>query len=280
MRAGSILRACTAGFDYGGRVTEPAPATPATPSQVATGTSQRARRRTLVALPIAVTFAVLLTMAVVTDWPALDAFDDGLTDVTRGWADRLGWPVDVAWLIGKATAPFWSAAAVGVVVLILWRYRYRAAAGLLALSAIAGVTTSEIMKRAIGRTRPPGAEEFQSDMSRSFPSGHSMAGIYLYVATGLVLIHLGTTRGVRWLVLLGRTLVVLGPAIGVSRLILGVHWPSDILAGWALGSVVLLAAALILWWPVDRGWRQADAEAGATPPAPPGAGTTPAAPGR
>ena len=265
-------------------MTDPAPAAPAAPSDVARHTSERARRRSVIALPIAGLIAVLLTVAMVTESAALDAFDDALTDFTRGWADALGWPVDIALVIGKLTAPFWSAVVVGVLVLALWRYRYRAAAGFLAMSAIAGVTVSETMKRAVGRTRPPGAEEFQSDMGKSFPSGHAMEGIYLYVATGMVLIHIGTIRGVRWLVLLGRTLVVLGPFIGVSRLILGVHWPSDILAGWAFGSVVLLAAALILWWPLDRGWRQADAEAGAepgaSPPAPPGAGTTPAAPDR
>ncbi len=261
-------------------MTDPAPAAPAAPSEVARRTSERARTRSFIALPIAGLIAALLTVAMVTESAALDAFDDALTDVTRGWADPLGWPVDIALVIGKLTAPFWSAVVVGVLVLALWGYRYRAAAGFLAMSAIAGVTVSETMKRAIGRTRPPGAEEYQVSIDKSFPSGHAMEGIYLYVATGMVLIHIGTTRGVRWLVLLGRTLVILGPFIGVSRLILGVHWPSDIVAGWAFGSVVLLAAAVILWWPVDRGWRQAGADAGATPPERPGAGTTPAAPDR
>ena len=42
--------------------------------------------------------------------------------------------------------------------------------------------------------------------------------------------------------------------IGVSRLVLGVHWPSDVLAGWAFGSTVMLAAAVLLWRPLDAGW--------------------------
>ena len=124
------------------------------------------------------------------------------------------------------------------------------------------------MKALIGRQRPPGAERYEPDLDKSFPSGHAMEGIYLYVATGMVLIHLGTTRGTA-VVLLGRTLVVMGPFIGVSRLILGVHWPSDILAGWAFGSVVLLAwPLLILWSPVDRGWvrRAPTAPPGSRPP--------------
>lgn len=259
-------------------MTEPAPAAPAAASDVARRTSERARKQTVIALPVAALIAALLTIAMVTESAALTAFDDTLTDFTRGWADPLGWPVDLAFAIGKMTAPFWSAVAVGVLVLALWGYHYRAAAGFLAMSAIAGVTVSETMKRVVGRSRPPGAEEYQVSIDKSFPSGHAMEGIYLYIATGMVLIHIGTTRGVRWMVLLGRTLVVFGPFIGVSRLVLGVHWPSDILAGWAFGSVVLLASALILWWPLDRGWPRADAAAGATPPAPPGAGTTPAPP--
>ena len=116
------------------------------------------------------------------------------------------------------------------------------------------MTVSETVKMSMGRARPPGAEQFEQDLDKSFPSGHAMEGIYLYMATGLVLIHLGRAQGRRWMEVVGRILVIIGPFIGLSRLVLGVHWPSDVIAGWAFGSVVLLASALILWWPLDRGW--------------------------
>ncbi len=208
--------------------------------------------------------AALLTWAVATESSTLASFDEALTDFTRGWADPLGWPVDLAHVIGIITSPLFSALAASVLVVTLWLMRYRAAAGLITLSGLAGVATSETVKALMGRTRPPGAEQYESDLDKSFPSGHAMEGIYLYLATGLVLIHLGRAQGRAWLQRLGMVFVVIGPIIGLSRVVLGVHWPSDVLAGWAFGSVVLLAAALILWGPLDRGWDGPGAAVAAT----------------
>jgi undecaprenyl-diphosphatase len=235
-----------------------------------------------VGLITALAVAALLTITVSTRSDILEGFDTALTDLTRGWADPAGWPVDVAHVIGLVTAPLWSALAATVLVVTLLLTHHRAAAGLLAMSGIAGVAVSETVKMSMGRNRPPGAGEFESDLDKSFPSGHAMVGIYLYLATGLVLIHLARSLGLRWMEVVGRMLVVVGPVIGLSRLVLGVHWPSDIIAGWAFGSAVLLASALILWWPLDRGWptRTGAPAAAATPPALPGAGTTPAPPAR
>ena len=240
-----------------------------------------AHRRAVIGLVAALSVAAFLTIAVSTGSHVLDGFDTALTDFTRGWADPLGWPVDVAHAIGLVTAPFWSALAATALVVALLLTDHRAAAGLLAMSGIAGVTVSETVKMSMGRARPPGAEQFEQDLNKSFPSGHAMEGIYLYMATGLVLIHLGRAQGRRWMEVVGRILMIIGPFIGLSRLVLGVHWPRDVIAGWAFGSVVLLASALILWWPLDRGWTsRARVAAAATPPELPEAGTTPAPPAR
>jgi undecaprenyl-diphosphatase len=204
---------------------------------------------------------VLLTVAVAGDWAAVTRFDDALTSFTRDWADPLGWPVDVAHGIGLVTAPRWSTLAAVVIVVVLFLARYRAAAGLLAVSAILGVALTELAKTAVGRMRPPGAGQYEPDQDRSFPSGHSSAGIYLYLATGVLLLQLGRARGDRAMTAVGWTLVVFGPSPGLTRLILGVHWPSDILAGWAFGSVGLLTSAVLLWWAVDAGWRRPEPDA-------------------
>lgn len=232
----------------------------------------RARRHAAVALVAAILVCVLLTWAVATGGAALEGFDSALTDFTRGWADPGGPPVALAHLVGLVTAPFWSALAAGALVIWLLVTRHLAAGAMLALSGVAGVSTSEIVKTLMGRTRPPGAEQFESDLDKSFPSGHSMEGIYLYLAVGLILIHLGRAQGRRGVQVIGAVLVLIGPMIGLSRLVLGVHWPSDIAAGWAFGSVVLLLSALLLWWPLDRGWRPVG---GSTPAA--GIGTALAA---
>ncbi len=252
---------------------------PTPPTTTIPTPARAARRRAVAGLVVALALATILTVIMATGATALKGLDTAITDLTRGWADPLGWPVDAAHVLGLVTAPVWSALAASVVVVILVLARHRAAAGLLAMSGIAGVAVSETVKMAMGRSRPPGAEEFESDLEKSFPSGHAMVGIYLYLATGLVLIQLGRAQGRRWMVVVGRCLVVIGPLIGLSRIVLGVHWPSDILAGWAYGSAVLLASALILWWPLDRGWSRVP-PAPITPRVRPGAGTTPDRPGR
>jgi undecaprenyl-diphosphatase len=210
--------------------------------------------RAVVGLAVAAATAALLTWAVATGGSVLAGFDRAVTDATRAWADPLGWPVEVAHVIGEATAPVRSTVAGIVLFVILMALRQRAAASWIALSGIAGVLTAEAVKHAVGRQRPPGAEQYEPDLFKSFPSGHAMVGIYLYLVAGLVLVHLGRAHGRRWVVGLGWALVVIGPLIGLTRLILGVHWPTDLLAGWAFGSAVALASALLLWWPLDRGW--------------------------
>lgn len=250
---------------------------PTIPAEPAVTPAEAAHPRAVAGLVVALTVAALLTATVATGSAALSGLDTALTDVTRSWADPLGWPVSAAHVLGLVTAPKWSTLAAAVVVVILFVARHRAAAAFLALSGIAGVAVSETVKMAMGRSRPPGAEEFEADLEKSFPSGHAMVGIYLYLATGLVLIHLGRAQGRRWMQVLGMVLVIVGPLIGLSRIVLGVHWPSDILAGWAYGSAVLLASALALWWPLDRGWSRAR-ETAATPPELPAAGTTPGPP--
>lgn len=217
------------------------------------------RRRVGTALVVAALAAALLTALMVGTDGTPTGLDRALTTLTRGWADPLGWPVDAAHVLGLVTAPVASVVLGTVVVLILAARGFRAAAGYLALSAALGVVLTELLKRSVGRTRPPGAEEFEHDLDRSFPSGHASCGIYLYLTLGLVLLRIARARRVagrpsRGLELTGAALVVLGPTIGLSRLVLGVHWPTDTLGGWSVGSSASLAAALLLWVGLDRGW--------------------------
>lgn len=235
-----------------------------------------ARRRATIGLVLALLAAGVLTAAVAATGGAPLPLDEALTTFTRGWADPLGWPVDVAHAIGLATAPIWSAVIGVALVLLLAALRHRAAALLLAGSLLLGVGLTELMKLAVGRQRPPGAGQFEPDLDKSFPSGHASVGIYLYLATGLILIHLARGRGWPALAWIGWTLVACGPLLGVTRLVLGVHWPTDILAGWALGSFALLALALLLWGRLHQGWTDAAPDAlraePAGPPIAPAAG--------
>lgn len=216
-----------------------------------------ARHRATIGLVLALLAAGVLTAAVAATRGAPLPLDEALTRFTRDWADPLVWPVDVSHMIGLATAPLWSGVLGVALVLLLAALRHRAAALLLAGSLLLGVGLAELMKLAVGRQRPPGAGQFEPDLAKSFPSGHASAGIYLYLATGLILIHLARARGWPAFTWIGWALVVCGPLLGVTRLVLGVHWPTDILAGWAVGSIALLSCALLLWDRLHRGWTDA-----------------------
>lgn len=240
------------------------------------------------ALTGALLVGALLTWAVLTEGRLVLHVDAEFTRWVRGWADAWGWPVRLARAVGILTAPAPSILYGLVVVAATFLRGYRAVAGLIAISTVLGVAFAEVVKETVGRARPPGAEQYQADLLRSFPSGHSMVGIYGYALVGVLAVMAGRVTVQRWLQVVGWCLVVAGPLIGCSRLVLGVHWPSDVLAGWAFGSAAALVAALVMWRPVERGWTEA-AERAADRAAPGGegpgllggtAGQTTADPGR
>ncbi|MGV9834629.1 phosphatase PAP2 family protein [Nocardia niigatensis] len=91
------------------------------------------------------------------------------------------------------------------------------------------------VKLAVGRPRPPDAERAIAVDGSSFPSGHA-AGIAVVALVSAWML----TRGYRWsrrtCLAVWAAAVVLIAAVGFSRVYLGVHYPSDIIAGWALGA--------------------------------------------
>jgi undecaprenyl-diphosphatase len=110
--------------------------------------------------------------------------------------------------------------------------------------AVVGVTTyflPELIKAAVVRPRPTLWPWLVSVAGFSFPSGHAVAGTAFYPLLAWFALRSRTGMG-------GEAYALgLVPAvfIGVGRLYLGVHWPSDVLAGWALGA--LLSSGAILW---------------------------------
>jgi undecaprenyl-diphosphatase len=108
---------------------------------------------------------------------------------------------------------------------------------------LAGVA-STVVKVAAGRDRPPTTGWLASARGNSFPSGHTTASTAGYVALALCVAVLAASVRQRVLALVaGAGMAV---AVGWTRVELGVHWPSDVLAGWAVGGGAA-CAALACW---------------------------------
>jgi len=106
----------------------------------------------------------------------------------------------------------------------------------------AGVAAA-IGKSLVGRSRPPIGLRLVNETEPSFPSGHTTDATALYLALALVVAVVVFRRP------LARILVVTGAGllagmIGLSRLELGVHWPTDVMAGWTLGTTIALAVTI------------------------------------
>jgi undecaprenyl-diphosphatase len=110
--------------------------------------------------------------------------------------------------------------------IILVRRNERRKAALLILIIASGRVLVEIQKYLIGRPRPPEMDHLVAVQSMSFPSGHAASSMLVYLTIALLLCP-------RPIVIAGA--IALSILIGISRLLLGVHWPSDVVGGWAFG---------------------------------------------
>jgi undecaprenyl-diphosphatase len=127
---------------------------------------------------------------------------------------------------------------------LLWLDRRRLQAVVFALTVMLAQGLSQILKTWIDRPRPTLVHHLDLVYSSSFPSGHAMMAPVVYLTLTSVLVASPQRLGQKTL-LIG-VAIMLTAAIGVSRVYLGVHWPTDVLGGWCLGSVVALGAVLAL----------------------------------
>ncbi|HEV7267044.1 MAG TPA: phosphatase PAP2 family protein [Falsiroseomonas sp.] len=132
----------------------------------------------------------------------------------------------------------------------------RGAAALLAASVVGGMLVSQALKSVFERPRPDlvphGAEVFTA----SFPSGHAMMSAVVYLTLGVLLARVEPMFRVKGFVL--GMAVLLAVLVGVSRVYLGVHWPSDVLAGWTVGAAWALLCWLLARWLQRRGQMETD----------------------
>lgn len=144
------------------------------------------------------------------------------------WVEEMG--RDLTALGGVAVLTLVSAAA----ALFLWMARRPRSVALLLVAFAGGQALSLLLKRGYARPRPDLVPHESFVYTASFPSGHSMMSAVVYLTLGALLARVLPRRRMKLLVIvcaLGATALT-----GVSRVYLGVHWPTDVLAGWAIGA--------------------------------------------
>ena len=128
----------------------------------------------------------------------------------------------------------------GVVLYLLMTGR-RSAALLVFVSVAGGQVLSSLLKLGIDRPRPELVSHLAEVYTMSFPSGHAMLSAVTYLTLGALLARIEKRRATKIYVLSVAVLITV--LVGASRVYLGVHWPSDVLAGWCAG----FAWAMLCW---------------------------------
>jgi len=160
-------------------------------------------------------------------------------------------PIGPLWLVDAArdVTALGSTAVLCLVVAIVLGYlamvRRPLAIAILLAAVISGTILSSTLKYSHARPRPPSGSAVQRTHTSSFPSGHSFSSALVYLTLGAMLARVMPTRNLR-IYLIGSALF-LSVLIGLTRIYLGVHYPTDVLAGWAAG-----AGWALLWWLVAR----------------------------
>jgi undecaprenyl-diphosphatase len=168
------------------------------------------------------------------------AFDHRLIDLaTRHegptWLQIMG--RDVTALGGVAVL---SGVTVVVAAYLALRRKYHLIV-LLIVATAGGAALNSQVKHFVGRERPPEENRLVPEMSKSFPSGHAMLSATVYLTLGALLASTVKERSLKAYFLGVAVFVTI--VVGVSRVYLRVHWPTDVLAGWTAGFVW----ATLLW---------------------------------
>jgi membrane-associated phospholipid phosphatase len=176
-------------------------------------------------------------------WSPLQRLDQSIADGLNGLVAPHKWAVSALQGISTAGGRNWLIPLVVIVVLILLIRRRPRLAIYLSVTGIGALLLDPSLKALIGRVRPVVADPIAHGGGASFPSGHTLGSTIVYGS--LTLVFLAVFRK-RWLIPIAAVVVV---AIGLSRIALGVHFLSDVLAGWLLGLawISVTAYAFRVW---------------------------------
>lgn len=156
-------------------------------------------------------------------------------------------PIGPSWMVGAALdiTSLGSATVLGLTVIavtgfLLLQGLWRRALFVL-VASIGGSFLNSALKQLFQRPRPDIVPHLREVMSMSFPSGHALQSAVVYLTLGALSMHIAERKLTKFYCM---TMAMLATAlVGVSRVYLGVHYPTDVLAGWLIG----LSWALVCW---------------------------------
>ncbi|MEC9481844.1 MAG: phosphatase PAP2 family protein [Halomonas sp.] len=162
-----------------------------------------------------------------------------------GWVEEMG--RDFTALGGVAVLVLITLFTLGYLLLS----RYFRAAWFMLVSVCGGWLLSTVLKMTFDRPRPDLVSHGSIVYTASFPSGHSMMAAVTYLTLTALLIRIQPKRRVKAYLLLVAMLITI--LVGVSRVYLGVHWPTDVLAGWTAGAAWASLCWVVARWLQERG---------------------------
>lgn len=194
---------------------------------------------------------VAIAIIVIAGWLAAELADEvqeGSTQRYDEWVLRLlhtpgdkTKPIGPEWFEGiwRDITALGSATVLGLVTFacagyLLMRRRYRMLV-LLTVATVGGLVVSLLLKDFFARPRPEFAAPDMYVTTSSFPSGHSMLSAVVYLTLGALLAR--TSKQYRIKLYFVTVALIVTMLVGFSRIYLGVHYPTDVLAGWSFGLI-------------------------------------------
>jgi undecaprenyl-diphosphatase len=185
--------------------------------------------------------------------------DDPAIPVGPPWVRQV--VLDVTALGGPVVLGLVAAAVVGFMVI----RRQSGLALFTVMAIVGGGLLSALLKELVNRDRPSVVPHLREVSSASFPSGHALVSAVVYLTLGTLLCRIVPGRPAKWYCL--GWAMVLTFLVGISRIYLGVHYPTDVLAGWMAGLVWALGCwAVAQYLRLRRGRMSRSDVSGASPP--------------